>query len=198
MTQDGERRPLVQTARLEAYARRSVAADAAPGSFDLNSSLAAQALPEVDRLLGDATPARGQFDGVITGLVDWQPKPTPQFLRDWVAAGGILHIVSARLDRGPTSIVAAGDLMADGDGRAAGKDLTVKVAGVKELSDTIKRSGLGPANLANFLGVGLAIAGKPGNIDGKAAVEVPITLAKGKMGVAGIALVALPRLFQPE
>ena len=72
------------------------------------------------------------------------------------------------------------------------------ISGVKELSDTIKRSGLAPANVANFLGVGLAIAGKPGNIDGKPAVEVPITLAKGKVGVGGIALVAVPRLFQPE
>ena len=198
MTQDGERRPLVQTARLEAYARRSATANAAPGSYDLNSTVTAQALPEVDLLLGEATPAKGQLEGMITGLIDWRPKPGPQFLRDWAAAGGVLHIDSARLDRGPTSLIVAGNLAADDEGRANGKDLTVKISGVKELSDTIKRSGLAPANLANFLGVGLAIAGKPGNIDGKPAVEVPITLSKGKVGVGGIALVAVPRLFQPE
>ena len=194
----GERRPLVQTAQLEAYARRSAAANAAPGSFDLNSVLTSQALPEVDKVLGDASPVKLSFDGLVTGLTDWRPKPGPVFLRDWAVAGGILHMEAARLDRGPTSLVAAGDLSADEEGRLSGKDLTVTISGVKELGETIKRSGIAPANVASFLNVGLAFAGKPANIDGKPAVEVPLTLSKGKVGVGGFALVSLPRLFEAD
>lgn len=194
----GEHRPLVQAARVEAYARRSTGANAAPGSFDLNSVVTSQALPEVDRVLGDASPVKISFDGLVTGLTDWRPKPGLEFLRDWVAAGGTLHIDAARLDRGPTSLVTSGDLSADEEGRLSGKDLTVKISGVQELSQTIKRSGVAPPNVANFLGMGLAFAGKPGNIDGKPAVEVPLTLKQGKVGVGGLALVSLPRLFEAD
>jgi len=144
----------------------------------------------------EAAAAQGRFWDMHDWLYAHEPPIDMQDVFAFVQSLGLdMERFKRDIDSEATRARVQEDL---NEGRANGKDLTVKISGVKELSDTIKRSGLAPANLANFLGVGLAIAGKPGNIDGKPAVEVPITLSKGKVGVGGIALVAVPRLFQPE
>lgn len=198
VTRDGTPEPLVQGGALKAFARNVEVPGAAPGSFDLNASLQAAGLPPVDRVLGGTPGATLTFDGLVTQLNNWEPRPTPRMLRDWAEAGGVLKIERLRLDRGPSSVIVAGELSADVQGRLNGKDMALTLAGVPELADTLKRSGLAPANLASFLGVGLSIAGRPSNIDGRSAVEVPVTLREGKVGVASLPLATLPPLFAAQ
>lgn len=187
-----ERTPLAGGVRLEAHMRTDAASG--PGTYDVVAEADIASLPAVDKALGAVSPSRIEVQGVVTGLADLSPRPLKERLRDWAAAGGVLRLALARVDRADTSVKASGDLALDPDGHPAGR-LQVTIAGVNELSHSLKTAGLAPENVANLLGVGLALLGKPANIDGKPAIEFPVTLAKGKARVGSFSAGATPRLF---
>jgi len=190
-----QRRPLLGRARIEAHARLAEGADAAPGNYDLVTLVDAGSVPDLDAAMGgDAAPVRIEFQGLVTRLLDLSPKSLRQRLRDWQQAGGTLRVVLARIDRGPSTAKAVGDLALDAEGRPTGA-LTVTLSGVGELSAALKHSNLVPGNIANLLGVGLALLGKPTNIDGKPAVEVPLNLRDGRAAVGAFPAGKLPSLF---
>jgi len=195
-TRDGAQQDalLLSGARLEAHARTTGEPDAQPGAYDVVVRLDAERLPFADAALGGHLPAKAEFQGRITGLTDLSPGALPERLREWSEAGGVLHIVLARVDRGSTSAKAAGDLSLDRDGRPAGR-LDLTLAGVEELSEALRQTGVAPSNLANLLGIGLSLLGKPSSIDGRAAVEVPLTLAKGRARVGAFPAGSTPRFF---
>jgi hypothetical protein len=179
---------------LEAHARVSQGAAAAPGSYDVVVTADAAAVPLVDAALGGKAPARAEFQGVVTGLTDLGPKSLEERLREWAEAGGALDVALARLDRGPTSAKVTGKVALDGGGRPEGK-LVVTIAGIDDLSAGLRRSGAASPKIANVVGVGLAMLGKPSNIDGRAAVEIPLTLAGGKASIGAFPAGPTPKFF---
>ena len=188
------RRPWSRRLALEAHSRRSEGAQAAPGSYDLVARIDATDLPPIDRYLGGAEPAKVEFQGTVTGLTDLSAKPLDERLRDWSAAGGVLKVTLLRVDRGPTSASAAGQMALDPEGHPDGQ-LNLALAGVNELARGLKQGGVAPPNIANLLGFGLSVLGKPTNIDGKPAIEVPLRLAKGKASLGAFPAGNTPRFF---
>jgi hypothetical protein len=69
------------------------------------------------------------------------------------------------------------------------------LAGVNELTNTLSQSGLVPGKFTSLIGVGLQMLGKPSNIDGKAAVEVPLKLNNGRVSIGAFPAGKLPSLF---
>ncbi|WP_448950727.1 DUF2125 domain-containing protein [Labrys neptuniae] len=188
---------LVEGGNVEVHIRLAEGTNAAPGAYDLAADVDAKAIAPLDDFLGSPAPVKASFRGLIT-KIDLRPMPMPERLRDWAAAGGTLEIAQAQIDRGPSSVRATGAVGLETSGFPSG-DLTVALSGVPELAQTLKQSGRVPDMVATTLTVGLPVLGKPTNIDGKAAVEVPLTIADGKLR-AGAFLPGLkvPRLFAPE
>jgi hypothetical protein len=187
-----QRAPIAGGVRLEAHMRADPAAQ--PGTYDVVAQADAASLPVLDATLGGKAPARVEIQGVVTGIEDLSPKSIAERLREWSAAGGVLRLALARVDRAETSIKATGDVALDSEGHPTGS-LLVTLSGVNELSRSLKTAGVAPPNLANLLGVGLALLGKPASIDGKPAIEVPVTLADGKARVGAFSAGATPSLF---
>lgn len=188
---------LVEGGNVEVHIRLAEGTNAAPGAYDLAANVDAKAIGPLDNFLGASSPLKAEFLGVIT-KIDLRPMPMPDRLMDWAAAGGTLAITKAQVERGPSKVRATGTLGLETSGFPSG-ELTVALAGVPELAETLKRSGRVPDMVATTLTVGLPVLGKPTNIDGTAAVEVPLTIADGKIR-AGAFLPGfkLPRLFVPQ
>ncbi|CAM5776484.1 hypothetical protein LMIY3S_05550 [Labrys miyagiensis] len=189
----GNAETLFDNANVEAHVRVAEGANAAPGAYDLAADVDAKALAPVDMFLGATSPLSATFRGTIT-KIDLSPMPMEDRLRDWADNGGTLTITQAQLNRGPSSVKANGTVGLESSGHPSG-DLVVALSGVPELADTLKQSGHVPASLTSLLGVGLTMLGKPTNIDGKAAVEVPVRVANGKVNIGAFPAGKVPRLF---
>jgi hypothetical protein len=189
-----EKRELVRDGRLEAHMRQSEGADAAPGAYDIVARIDAGDMPPLDQIMGGSAPAKVEFQATVTGLQDLSPKPIEDKLREWQAAGGALKVVLARIDRGPTTAEANGEVALDGEGRPTGH-LAIALAGVPEFAKSLKKARVAPPGLINVVSVGLGLMGKPTNIDGRPAVEVPLTLGDGRAVLGAFPLGDTPRLF---
>ncbi len=189
---DGVSQEVGKASRLEAHARIAEGVPA-PGSYDVVARLDAVVSPFVDAILGGQEPAKVEVQGTLTGLTDLAPRPLEEQLRAWQSAGGMFKIALLEIDRGAMSVQAKGDLALDAEGHPLGR-LTVALAGVDQVSRALKQSGASP-KLANMLAVGLSLLGKPTNIDGKPAIEVPVKLAKGKATIGAFPAGETPRLF---
>ncbi|WP_413989901.1 DUF2125 domain-containing protein [Labrys okinawensis] len=189
----GQTQTMFDTANVEAHIRLAEGANAAPGAYDLAADVDAKAVAPVDLFLGASSPLSATFRGTIT-RIDLQPMPMEDRLRDWAENGGTLTITQAQLNRGPSSVKASGMVGLETSGHPSG-DLVVALSGVPELADTLKQSGRVPASLTSLLGVGLSMLGKPTNIDGKAAVEVPVKVANGKVNIGAFPAGKVPKLF---
>ncbi|MDQ0396486.1 DUF2125 domain-containing protein [Labrys monachus] len=192
-TRAGQATSLVAGANVEAHIRLAVGANAAPGAYDVVAKADAGSMPPLDRMLGGPEPLSGEFQATVT-QIDLQPRPMRERLRAWAADGGSLQIVLAQLNRGPSSVKAAGTVALDDGGHPAG-DLTVALAGINEMSGSLQQAGLASGRLVGLMGVGLSMLGKPTNIDGKTAVEVPVRLANGKVSIGSFPAGRLPSLF---
>ncbi len=190
---DTSRTLILGKSSFEAHLRASPAPDAKPGTYDLVSRLDCAALPVVDAKLG-AAPMKLEIQGTITGMSDWSSRPFPDRLRAWQASGGSLHLVLAQLDRAETSVKATGDVTLDVEGRPDGK-LFVALAGADILAGKLKDQGLIKPNVAQLFTVGLSMLGKPSNISGKPAVEVPLTLREGRASLGAFPVGTLEPLY---
>ena len=189
----GEALPLFSGTNIEAHIRVAEGANAAPGAYDLVAKADAAAIPLLDARLGNPAPLSAQVQGTIT-KIDLRPQTLPERLRTWAAEGGTLTIVLAQVNRGPTSVKATGTVALDTEGHPTG-DLVMALAGVNELTNALSQSGLVPGKFTSLIGVGLQMLGKPSNIDGKAAVEVPLKLNNGKVSIGAFPAGKLPSLF---
>jgi hypothetical protein len=184
---------MLDGANVEMHVRIAEGPNAAPGAYDLAADVDAKGVAPVDMFLGSAAPLSATFRGTIT-KIDLHPMPMEDRLRDWAENGGSLLITQVQLNRGPSSVKANGTVGLETDGHPSG-DLTVALSGVNELADTLKQSGRVPGSITSMLGVGLSMLGKPTNIDGKAAVEVPVRINNGKVSVGAFPAGKVPRLF---
>ena len=89
---------------------------ALPGTYDVVAMLDQSKLPALDRFLGEAVPAKVEFQGTVTSLTDLSAKPLDERLREWSQAGGQLKVTLLRIDRGATSASAGGEVALDSDG----------------------------------------------------------------------------------
>lgn len=163
-------------------------------AYDVVARLDAASIPALDASLGGTQPVKAEFQGTVTHLGAFGPAPLPDRLKTWAEQGGAMQVVLARLDRGPSALRAQGEVSLDRQGRPSGQ-LTVALAGVQELGGGLKRAGVDTGNLLSLLGFGLQVLGKPTNIDGRPAAEVPITLAGGRARAGAFPLGKLPSLF---
>lgn len=185
---------LVSAANIETHVRVAEGPNAAPGAYDLAADVDAKAIAPLDAILkAPATPLSATFRGTIT-KIDLRPMPMEDRLRDWAENGGSLLITQAQINRGPSSVKANGTVGLETNGHPSG-DLVVALAGVNELADTLKQSGRVPGSVTSMLGVGLTMLGKPTNIDGKSAVEVPVKANNGKVSVGSFPVGKVPSLF---
>jgi hypothetical protein len=189
----GQTQTLLDSADVEAHIRLAEGDNAAPGAYDLAADVDAKAIAPVDLFLSSSAPIKASFRGTIT-KIDLHPMPMDERLRDWAANGGTLTITQAQVDRGPSSVKANGTVGLEESGHPSG-NLVVALSGVPELAETLKQSGRVPGSVTSLLGVGLSMLGKPTNIDGKAAVEVPLAVTNGKINIGAFPAGKVPRLF---
>lgn len=143
--------------------------------------------------------------GVLHGLNDLRPVPIAARLKQLQAAGGKLEVTRARVHQGDVTAVAAGTLGLTESGRLNG-ELMMTVAGIDHLlpalgidpqaiaNDDNNRigaalgkldrivPGLGRfarANAGAGLAAGIALLGKPAELEGHKAVTLPLRFADG-------------------
>lgn len=171
--------------------------------LDLALSLVAASAPALHPLA--AQPFDLDIVAILHGLDDLAPVPLPVRLRRWQEAGGRLEITRARLRQGNALAVAAGSLGLDPSGRPQG-ELQVTAAGIDQLLAPLGLDQIAPANsaagrLAPALGAldllvpglskvarnhagmgvaaGLALIGRPAELEGRQAVALPLRIADG-------------------
>lgn len=119
---------------------------------------------------------------LLVGLDNLRPLPLPQRLRQLQAAGGRLEVAHARLQHGATTATAAGELRLAADGHIEGT-LRMTVAGLEGILTALGLDrvapALGSARMGLALTTGLSLLGRPAELDGRKAVELPLRFAGG-------------------
>jgi hypothetical protein len=168
-----------------------------------------------------AVPIDADITAVLRGLNDFSPKPWPARFRDLQAAGGRIEIVGARVQQGETIATASGVLGLSPSGRLDGQ-LSLTVANLAQLLPTLgidrmlaQRSG--PAQFEGAIGAldrlmpglgnvarqnagpalvaGIAMMGRPAEIEGKPAVTLPLRFADGAVFLGPLPIGTVPPLF---
>jgi hypothetical protein len=185
---------------LEVHLRQAPRLPQDPPSFDLGLRLAAATVPPVPQLA--STPFDADVSAVLRGLDDLSPKPLAQRLRELQAAGGRLEIRQARMAQGDIVAVGQGTLMLTAAGRLDG-ELNLTVAGLEQLvtalglDQAVGRQAQSAANrlapglnLDKLLGsrgnaalaaAGVAMLGRPAELEGRKAVSLPLRFADGQV-----------------
>jgi hypothetical protein len=184
--------PLGGAKHVEMHGRRDPNGSATEPLFDFAMRADGATVAAVRGLL--AQPFAVEIETVLSGVRDLTPKSVPARLREWQANGGKLTINKARFDQGTLVAQAAGDLQLSPNGRLDGL-LRVTMAGIERLGPAL--SALGGQSGALQAGVlaGLAFLGKPAELDGKRAVEVPLRFADGAITFGPIPVGQTPPLF---
>jgi hypothetical protein len=193
VSRDGQTQNILDGANIEAHVRVAEGANAAPGAYDLAADVDAKSVAPLDMFLNSSSPFMATFRGTVT-KIDLSPMPMEDRLRGWAENGGSLIVSQAQLSRGPSSVRASGTVGLETSGYPSG-DLSVALAGVPELAATLKQSNRVPDTAISLVSAGLAMFGKPTNIDGKDAVELPVKINKGKIGIGAFPAGKVPRLF---
>ncbi len=166
-------------------------------------------------------PIDADVTAVLTGLKDLAPKPWPERFREMQAANGRLEVVNARVRQGDILASANGTLGVSAGGRLEG-ELQVTVAGLDKLLPALGldqlmaafggKDGLGAVagqldrlmpglgglvrGRSNLGGNGMSGAvGQPAQIDGRAAVTLPLRFADGVAFLGPFQLGKTPPLF---
>jgi len=98
--------------------------------IDALLTFAAATTPTLHPLLAD--PALGEVDVVFRGFKDLTPKPWPQRFREMQASGGNIEITRLRLERSDATIVGAGTLTLNANGKLNGL-IRVAIAGLENI-----------------------------------------------------------------
>jgi hypothetical protein len=164
-------------------------------------------------------PIDAEVTAVLTGLKDLAPKPWAERFRELQAGNGRLEIVNARMRQGDILAAASGTLGVSARGRLEG-ELQVTIAGLDKLLPALGldqlmaafggKDGLGAVagqldrlmpglgglvrGRSNLGGNGGAV-GQPAQIDGRAAVTLPLRFADGMAFLGPFQLGQTPPLF---
>lgn len=195
LTRQAQRSSMFARADLELHIRQSPNARP-PGSYDIAGKLTALEVPILDAILKRGASLTLEGQGAITRIDALRQGSRSERAKAWQTAGGALHLEFLKAERSGMRLEARGDLELDAEGFISG-NLPTKVAGAAELGKTLKDVGLAPEKTASLLRAGLLLVGKQADIDGKPAIEVDVTLAKGKIRAGPLPLGKAPRLFRP-
>jgi hypothetical protein len=157
---------------LELHVRRSAAATDDKPVVDFAAEVAGAV---VRRGPLGARPLDAEITGALRGVSDLRPKPLPERLKEWQAAGGRLELTKLRIKQGEAVAVAAGDVGLSPAGRPDGA-FNITMAGFDALVRELVGAG---GNLQLGLLAGLAFLGRPAEIEGKRAVSVALRFSDG-------------------
>jgi hypothetical protein len=170
--------------RLEADARPDAQRPATDDAIAIKGKLSHLASPILDALMGEAGMADGVLEASVSHMSAFRPgpqEPRTLPLERWRAAGGMAHISTADLTKGPVKIALSGDVGLDEAHRVKGR-LSAAVEGVDTLVQRLQIPKIG-INLIKMSG-------------GK--LRLPIELADGRITAnLGPVAVSLPVVLLP-
>ena len=98
--------------------------------IDALLTFAAATTPTLHPLLAD--PAQGEVEAVFRGFKDLTPKPWPQRFREMQASGGSIEITRLRFERADATIVGAGTLTVNANGKLNGL-IRIGIVGLEKI-----------------------------------------------------------------
>jgi hypothetical protein len=208
--------PLLRAKRIALHGRVAEGSVTDHPVLELAARLDEIAAPTVHPLLRQ--PLSLTATGVLRGLDNLRPMPLPAALRKLQAAGGRVEIKQARLEQGELVAVATGTLGLTAAGRldgeltvtARGLDRVLPLLGIDELVPNNKKlapalgaldrliPGLGQIarNRAGAgLAMGLALIGRPAELDGHKALALPLRFTDGAIFLGPVRVGSVAPLF---
>jgi hypothetical protein len=208
--------PLLRAKRIELHGRVASGSGRDHPVLDLAATLAGFVAPTVHPMLQQ--PLDVTMNGTLRGLDNLRPLPLPTRLRQLQAAGGRLEIKQARVQQGDVLAVAAGSLGLTAAGRldgelnvtAAGLDKVLPKLGIDQLMPSQQSlepafgaldrliPGLGRVarnKAGTGLAVGLALIGRPAELEGRKAISLPLRFVDGAVFLGPIRVGAVAPLF---
>ena len=139
-----------------------------------------------------SAPMGAEGSAVLRGLHDFAPKPWPERVREWQAAGGRVEIARLRVTRGDTVALAAGDFGLTPGGRLDGM-LNITATGIEPVAELL----LGPAEARAqaALLAGLRLLGGRAELEGKRAIALPLRFRDGSAALGPVPVGKVPALF---
>jgi hypothetical protein len=211
---DGSTGHVAKAEHLELHARQAPRLPQDPLAIDLALSLAKAVLPGIPHLPDQ--PIDAAITGTLRGLKDLAPRPLAQLLRELQAANGRLDITSLRIQQGEILTTGQGALGLTPSGRLDGQ-ITLTVAGVDRLmailgldkvvgqasQNALDRLApglnldrlLGPRGNAGLAAAGVAMLGRPAELEGRQAVALPLRFADGAVFLGPLRVGDTPALF---
>lgn len=193
LTVDGQEVGAAQ--RLDVHVRRKP--DGPDNVFDIAAKLDAGVSPLLDAVAVGEGPLAAEFQAEIRGIDDLRPKPTSERLKAFAEAGGQLHIVLARLQRGAVAAEAKGDLALDVEGRPDG-DLRVTARGLDDVVQALVGGGERGGKkdlLSSLLGAGAQMLGKDATLDDQRATAYRVRIDRGRVEIGPIRVWRFAPLF---
>lgn len=200
--------------RLEIHIRQAPRLPQDPPALDLAVRIDGAIVPPVPQLASTAMSA--DISAVLRGIDDFSPKPMAQRLRELQAAGGRLDIRQARIQQGDIVATGQGTLGLTAAGRLDG-EIVLTVAGLEQLVTSLgldqavgrQTQGaanrlvpglnldklLGPRGNAAIAAAGVAMLGRPAELEGRKAVTLPLRFADGAIFLGPLAVGQMQQLF---
>ncbi len=205
---------LANAAHAELHARAAPRLPQDPPAIDVAIDVAQALVPAIPR--APDAPLDADISGTLRGFTDFHPRPWREMLRAFQAANGRLDIKEARVRQGEILAVGHGSLSLNARGTLEGQiDLTV--AGLEQLmivlgidkavgqasQNAIDRLApglnlsqlLGPRGHAAIAAAGAAMLGQPAELEGRAAVTLPLRFADGQVFLGPVKIGGMAPLF---
>jgi hypothetical protein len=208
--------PLLRAKRIELHGRVASGSVRDRPVLDLAATLAGFVAPTLHPMMQQ--PVDVSMVGTLRGLDNLRPLSLPARLRQLQAAGGRLEIKQARFQQGEVLAVAAGSLGLTAAGRldgelnvtAAGLDKVLPKLGIDQLMPS--QEALAPAfgaldrlipglgrvardKAGTGLAVGLALIGRPAELEGRKALALPLRFVDGAVFLGPVRVGAVAPLF---
>ena len=217
-TIDGSQRLLFQAGRLDIQGTMLEGSAQASPVVQVAANVTGATAPDLHPAA--ALPVDGRLVAVLRGLKDFRPRPWAERFRELQAAGGRIQIKNARIAQGESVAIAQGELGLSANGRLDGQ-IELTVSGLEKLLATLGLDGSLPkgagdqmnsafgaldrlapglgriarANAGPMLSMGLAIIGKPTELEGRSAVAVPLRFADGTVMLGPLKLGEVPAFY---
>lgn len=210
----GPTQPVGTAEHMEIHLRQPPRLPQDEPALDLALRLTGGLVPPVPQLA--TTPVEADIAATLRGLSDLSPKPLTQRLRELQAANGRLEIKQARVRQGEILAVGQGTLRLTAGGKLDG-DLNLTVAGLEHLvtalglDQAVGRQAqsaatrlapglnleklLGPRGNAAIAAAGVAMLGKPAELEGRKAVMLPLRFADGMAFLGPLPIGQMKPLF---
>lgn len=210
---------IVSAKHIEAHARVGAQTPSGRPTLDFAVEFDGMSAPMLHPIA--AQPFDLTATATLHGLDNLQPLPLPSRLKQLQAAGGRLEITQARVHQGEVTAVAAGTLSLSAEGRlngelsmtAAGLDRVLPLLGIDQLTgesgsngrvgaalDKLDRVFPGLGQIARKhagagLAAGLALLGKPANLEGRKAIALPLRFVDGAIFLGPLRVGMVKPLF---